>query len=150
MKEYYKNPQMTAETIKNGWLYTGDMVREDKEGFIYIVDRKKDVIVRGGENIYPVEIEEVLQRHPKVHDVAVIGLPDERLGETVAAIISVERGATLTEKEIERFYQQNLPRFKWPKRIIFDKVLRNPTGKIEKPKLRQKFSGIRESFNMRV
>jgi len=148
MKEYYKNPQMTAETIKDGWLYTGDMVREDKEGFIYIVDRKKDVIIRGGENIYPVEIEEVLQRHPKVHDVAVIGLPDERLGEMVAAVITVKQGTALNRKEILKFCEQNLPRFKLPKRIIFDTVLRNPTGKIEKPKLRQKYSGIKESFRI--
>jgi len=148
MKEYYKNPQMTAETIKDRWLYTGDMVREDEESFIYIVDRKKDVIISGGENIYPVELEELLQRHSKVHDVAVIGLPDERLGEIVAAVITVKQGVTLTEEEIIIFCQQNLPRFKWPKRIIFDIVPRNPTGKIEKPNLRQRYSGNRESFSI--
>jgi acyl-CoA synthetase (AMP-forming)/AMP-acid ligase II len=146
MKEYYKNPQMTNETIKNGWLYTGDMVREDEDGFIYIVDRKKDVIIRGGENIYPVEIEEVLQRHPKVHDVAVIGLSDERLGEIVAAVIMVKQGTMLTEGDVITFCERNLPRFKLPKRIIFDTVPRNPTGKIEKPKLRQKYSGMGNSL----
>jgi acyl-CoA synthetase (AMP-forming)/AMP-acid ligase II len=148
MKEYYKNPRMTADTIKDGWLYTGDMVREDGEGFIYIVDRKKDVIISGGENIYPVEIEATLQRHPKVHDVGVIGLPDERLGEIVVAVIAVKQGAILTEEEVLAFCEQNLARYKRPRRIIFDTVPRNPTGKIEKPKLRQKYSGIKESFSI--
>jgi acyl-CoA synthetase (AMP-forming)/AMP-acid ligase II len=148
MKEYYKNPRMTSDTIKNGWLCTGDMVREDGEGFIYIVDRKKDVIISGGENIYPVEIEETLQRHPKVHDVAAIGLPDERLGEIVVAVIAVKQGAMLTEEEVLVFCEQNLVRYKRPRRIIFDTVPRNPTGKIEKPKLRQKYSGIKESFSI--
>jgi len=148
MKEYYKNPEKTAETIKDGWLHTGDMVREDGEGFIYVVDRKKDVIISGGENIYPVEIEEVLQRHPKVHDVGVIGLPDDRLGEVTAAVISVKPGETLTEAEIMRYCEQNLPRFKRPRRVIFGVVPRNPTGKIEKPRLREKYAGIKESFRI--
>ena len=146
MKEYYKNPGGTAETIRDGWLYTGDMVREDEEGFIYIVDRKKDVVISGGENIYPVEVEEVIQNHPKVHDVAIIGLPDERLGEIVTAVIAVKQGETLTEEEIKQFCDQDLPQFKRPKLIIFDAVPRNPTGKIEKPKLRQKYAGVKESF----
>jgi len=146
MKEYYKNPVKTAETIKNGWLYTGDMARVDSEGFIYLVDRKKDVIISGGENIYPVEVEDVLQSHPKIYDAGVIGIPDERLGEIVAAVIDPEPGETLTEEEVNAFCEQNLPRYKQPKRVIFDKVPRNPTGKIEKPKLRQKCAGIKKSF----
>ena len=140
MKEYYKNPEKTAETIKNGWLYTGDMAKTDEEGFIYLVDRKKDVVITGGENIYPVEVEDVLQSHPKIYDVGVIGIPDERLGEIAAAIIDPKPGETLTEEEVNKFCEQNLPRYKRPRRIIFDKVPRNPTGKIEKPKLRQKYS----------
>ena len=140
MQEYYQNPKKTAETIKNGWLYTGDMARMDDEDFIYIVDRKKDMINSGGENIYPVELEEILQNHPKVHDVGVIGLPDERLGEIAAAVIDPKPGETLTEAEINKFCEQNLPRYKRPRRIIFDKVMRNPTGKIEKPKMRQKYA----------
>ncbi len=140
MKEYYKNPEKTAETIKDGWLYTGDMAKMDEEGFIYLVDRKKDVIIVGGENIYPVEVEDVLQSHPKVHDVAVIGIPDQRLGEIVAAVIEPKLGENLTEEEINAFCEQNLPRYKRPRRIIFDKVPRNPTGKIEKPKLREKYA----------
>ncbi len=139
MKGYYKNPEKTAETIKNGWLYTSDMARMDSESFIYLVDRKKDIIITGGENIYPVEIEEVLHSHPKVYDAAVIGLPDERLGEIAAAIIDPQPGKKLTEEEINRFCEQNLPRYRRPRRIILDKVPRNHTGKIEKPKLREKY-----------
>jgi acyl-CoA synthetase (AMP-forming)/AMP-acid ligase II len=140
MKEYYKNPEKTAETIKNGWLYTGDIAREDGKGFIYLVDRKKDVVITGGENIYPVEIEDVLRQHPKIYDAAVIGIPDVRLGEVVVAVIDPKPGEILTEEEINKFCEQNLPRYKRPRRIIFDKVPRNPTGKIEKPKMRQKYT----------
>lgn len=146
MKGYYKNPEKTAETIKNGWLYTGDMARMDSEGFIYIVDRKKDVIITGGENIFPVEVENVIRSHPKVYDVGVIGFPNERLGEIAVAVIAPNPGVTLTEDEINAFCEQNLPKYKRPRRIIFDKVPRNPTGKIEKPKMRQKYAGIKESF----
>jgi acyl-CoA synthetase (AMP-forming)/AMP-acid ligase II len=141
MKEYYKNPGKTAETIRDDWLYTGDMAKADGDGFIYLVDRKKDVIITGGENIYPVEVEEVLQSHPKIYDVGVIGIPEERLGEIAAAVIDPKPGETLTEEEINAFCEQNLPRYKRPRRIIFDKVPRNPTGKIEKPKMRQKYAG---------
>jgi acyl-CoA synthetase (AMP-forming)/AMP-acid ligase II len=140
MKEYYKNPAKTAETIRQGWLYTGDLARTDDEGFIHLVDRKKDVVISGGENIYPVEVEEVLQSHPKIYDVAVIGVPDERLGEVTAAVIDPKPGEKLTEEEVKLFCEQNLPRYKRPRRIFFDKVSRNPTGKIEKPKLRQKYA----------
>jgi acyl-CoA synthetase (AMP-forming)/AMP-acid ligase II len=147
MKEYYKNPQKTAETLRDGWLYTGDMAKMDEDGFVYIVDRKKDVIITGGENIFPVEVENTIRKHPKVHDVGVIGLPDERLGEIACAVITPRDGADLTEDEINQFYEQNLPRYKRPRRIIFDKVPRNPTGKIEKPKMRQKYSGTKKSYN---
>ena len=140
MKEYYKNPEKTAETIKNGWLYTGDMARMDNEGFIYLVDRKKDLVITGGENIYPVEIEDVLHSHPKIYDAGVIGISDERLGEIAVAVIDPKPGESLTEEEVNRFCEQNLPRYKRPRRIIFDKVPRNPTGKIEKPKLREKYA----------
>jgi len=142
MKEYYKNPEKTAETIKDGWLYTGDMAKQDEEGFIYIVDRKKDIVIVGGENIFPVELEEVLRRHPKIYDAAVIGIPDQRLGEVVAAVISPKPGEALTEQEVSQFCEQNLPRYKRPKHIIFDQVPRNPTGKIEKPKLREKYRNL--------
>jgi len=144
MKEYYKNPERTAKTIKDGWLYTGDMTREDEEGFIYLVDRKKDVIITGGENIYPVEIEEIIQSHPKIHDVGVIGLPDERLGEIVAAVVEAKPGVALTRMEVNQFCEQNLPKYKRPRRVILGKVPRNPTGKIEKPKMREKYGARKE------
>ncbi|HME44494.1 MAG TPA: class I adenylate-forming enzyme family protein [Syntrophorhabdales bacterium] len=148
MKEYYKNPEKTAETIKDGWLYTGDLVKMDSDGFYWIVDRKKDLIISGGENIYPSEVEEIIQAQPKIHDVGVIALPDSRLGEVVAAVIKLKPGvpeSDETEKELFQFFEKNLPRYKRPRRIIFDEVLRNPTGKIEKVKMRQKYLGNHES-----
>lgn len=140
MKGYYKNPKKTSETIKDGWLYTGDLAKTDKDGWIYIVDRKKDMIISGGENIYPVEIEEVLHKHPKVQDAAVIGVPDERLTEVPAAVIQVKPKTALDSEEIVRFCEENLPRYKRPRRIIFDEVPRNPSGKIDKVRLRGKYS----------
>lgn len=133
---YYKNEEASAEVLHNGWLYTGDMARQDEDGFIWLVDRKKDVIISGGENIYPVQIEDFLRAHPAVKDAAVIGLPDHRLGEIAAAIIEIKAGAECTQEEIEKFCM-DLPRYKRPRRIIFAEIPRNPTGKIEKPKLRQ-------------
>jgi acyl-CoA synthetase (AMP-forming)/AMP-acid ligase II len=142
MREYYKNPEKTAETIQSGWLYTGDYARTDADGYIWFVDRKKDVIICGGENVYPIEVEEALQGHPKVLDVGVISLPDERLGEMVVAIIALKSGIPAspeTEAELFRFCDENLAKYKRPKRIIIDAVLRNPTGKVEKVKMRQKY-----------
>ena len=138
MKEYYGNPDATSKTLFDGWLATGDVAKEDEDGFIWLVDRKKDVIITGGENIYPVEIEDFLQSHPKIQDVAVIGLPSDRLGEIAAAVVRVKEGKTLTEDEVRDFCQ-DLPRYRRPRRIIFGHVPRNPTGKIEKPKLRKQY-----------
>ena len=142
MRCYYKNPEATAEVIRGEWLLTGDMAREDEDGFIYLVDRKKDVIITGGENLYPVQIEDFLRAHDKVKDAAVIGLPHPRLGEIAAAIIEVKEGMTLTESEIEEFCL-GMPRYKRPRKIIFADIPRNPTGKIEKPKLREIYCGVR-------
>jgi len=138
MKGYYRDPAATAEVLRDGWLLTGDMAREDKDGFIYLVDRKKDVIISGGENIYPVQVEDFLHRHEAVKDVAVIGLPDKRLGEIATAVIQLKRGRSCTEEEILEFCAE-LPRYKRPRRIIFDTVPRNATGKIDKPALRKKY-----------
>ena len=135
---YYRNPEATAEVLKDGWLYTGDMAMQDEDGFIYLVDRKKDVIVSGGENLYPVQIENFLRMNPKIKDAAVIGLPDERLGEIAGAIIELKEDVTCTEEEINEFCQA-LPRYKRPKKVIFAEVPRNATGKIEKPKLRRMY-----------
>ena len=135
---YYKDPEATAAVLRDGWLLTGDMAERDSDGFIWLVDRRKDVIISGGENVYPVQIEDFLNGYEKVKDVAVIGLPDSRLGEIVAAVIEVVPGMTCTEEEIEQFCKK-LPRYKRPRRIIFADVPRNPTGKIEKPKLRHMY-----------
>jgi len=136
MKGYYKNPEATAQIIDRGWLHTGDLGRFDKDGFIYIVDRKKDLIICGGENVYPVEIEATLQRNPKVHDVAVIGVPDERLGEVIVAVVQPVPGVDITLAEMTAYCEENLPRYKRPRQVIFSDVPRSPTGKLEKPKLR--------------
>lgn len=135
---YYNNPEATAEVLKGGWLYTGDMARQDEDGFYFLVDRKKDVIVSGGENIYPVQIEDFLRRYEKIKDAAVIGLSDRRLGEKTAAIIEIKDHMTCTKEEIEEFCME-LPRYKRPKEIIFAEIPRNATGKIEKPALRRRY-----------
>ncbi len=137
---YYKDEKATNEVLRDGWLYTGDMAMEDEDGFIYLVDRKKDVIISGGENLYPVQIEDFLRAHEAISDVAVIGLPDSRLGEIAAAIIQVKDGMTLTEDDLNVFCKK-LPRYKRPHKVIFAPVPRNATGKIEKPKLREMYCG---------
>ena len=147
MKEYYKNPEATKKTIIDGWLLTGDIARVDEDGFFWLVDRKKDVIITGGENIFPVEIEEFLLEHEKIRDAAAIGIPDERLGEIVVGIIMVKPDREMNEEEVLA-YCEGLPKHKRPKRIFFDDIPRNPTGKIEKPKLRRKYGGITTSFKV--
>lgn len=140
MKCYYNDETATNAVLHDGWLFTGDMAQEDEDGFIYLVDRKKDVIISGGENLYPVQIEDFLRAHNAIKDVAVIGLPDERLGEIAAAIIEIKPDMTCTEEEINE-YCLGLPRYKRPRKVIFAEVPRNPTGKIEKPKLREIYCG---------
>ena len=141
MKCYYKDPKATDEILgEDGWLYTGDMAREDEDGFIWLVDRKKDVIISGGENIYPVQIEDFLRSNPKIKDVAVIGIPEKRLGEITLAVIEVKEGEEMTEDEVDNFCLE-LPRYKRPRKIVFATVPCNPTGKIEKPALRKKYAG---------
>lgn len=137
---YYHDEKATNEVLHDGWLYTGDMAQEDEDGFIFLVDRKKDVIISGGENIYPVQIEDFIRTHNAVHDIAVIGLPDKRLGEITCAIIEVKEGMTMTEDDVNELCKQ-LPRYKRPRQIIFADIPRNPTGKIEKPKLREMYAG---------
>ena len=142
MLAYYRDEEATKQVLSDGWLYTGDVAQEDEDGFIFLVDRKKDVIISGGENLYPVQIEDFLRKNDKIKDVAVIGLPDKRLGEIAAAIIEVKPECTLTEEEIAEFCI-DLPRYKRPHKYIFADVPRNPTGKIEKPKLREIYCGER-------
>ena len=135
---YYRDEKATNEVLADGWLFTGDMAQEDEDGFIFLVDRKKDVIISGGENLYPVQIEDFIRTNPKVHDVAVIGLPHKRLGEIAAAIVQIKEGVLMKPEELDEFCKA-LPRYKRPHKIIFAEVPRNPTGKIEKPKLREKY-----------
>jgi len=140
MKCYYNDEDATNAVLRGGWLFTGDMAQEDEDGFIFLVDRKKDVIISGGENLYPVQIEDFMRSNDKIKDVAVIGLPHERLGEIAAAIVELKPGVECTEEELNEFCTA-LPRYKRPRKIIFAEVPRNPTGKIEKPKLRQIYCG---------
>ena len=142
MKCYFNDEKATRETLYDGWLMTGDMAYEDEDGFLVLVDRKKDVIISGGENLYPVQIEDFLRKNDNIKDVAVIGLPDDRLGEIAAAIIELKEGAECTEEDINEFCL-DLPRYKRPHKIIFADVPRNPTGKIEKPVLRERYSSVR-------
>ena len=138
MRCYYKDEAATNEVLSDGWLFTGDMAEEDADGFIWLVDRKKDVIITGGENLYPVQIENFLRKNDKIKDAAVIGLADSRLGEIAAAIIELKDGEEMTEEELLAFCQE-LPRYKRPRKVIFADIPRNPTGKIEKPVLRRRY-----------
>ncbi|WP_216831150.1 class I adenylate-forming enzyme family protein [Alkalihalobacterium elongatum] len=137
MKEYYKNREATEEAFAGGWFHSGDLVRMDDEGFIYVVDRKKDMIISGGENIYPAEIEEVLYTHPKILEVAVIGVPDKDWGENVKAVIVTKRNETMTEQEVIDFCSKYLASYKKPKSVEFMLELpRNAAGKVLKTALR--------------
>jgi acyl-CoA synthetase (AMP-forming)/AMP-acid ligase II len=137
MKEYAFNPEMTRNTVVNGWLHTGDLAYMDEEGYIFFIDRQKDLVIRGGENIYPVEVEDFLRRHPKIQDVAVFGYPHPRYVEIAMAVIKTNPNETMTEEEILNFCKEKgLAKYKWPEKIVFADVPRNPAGKIDKPKLR--------------
>jgi fatty-acyl-CoA synthase len=137
MKGYYQDPQGTSEALRDGWLHTGDLARMDEEGFVYIVDRKKDMIISGGENIYPREIEELLYRHPKVRDAAVVGIPDPLWGESVRAFIVLKNQETMKEDEVVDYCRSHLASYKKPKSVLFVPSLpRNPSGKVLKTVLR--------------
>ena len=146
MREYYSNPEKTLDALKEGWLYTGDLLKTDKEGYFYIVDRMKDMVTSGGENIFPVEIEDALMDHKDIDDIACIGYPDDRLVEIVLAVVQVKEGRQLTEEEVIEFAKSKLSLYKVPRKVIFDQVPRNPTGKLMKPQLREKFTGRKEAF----
>ncbi|UCE86433.1 MAG: long-chain-fatty-acid--CoA ligase [Deltaproteobacteria bacterium] len=142
MKEYWKRPDATAETIRDGWLYSGDLATVDKEGFVYIRDRRKDLIISGAENVYPAEIEGVLAGHPKLLEAAVIGVPSARWGESPAAIVVPKPGESVTADEVIAYCRGKLASYKIPKLVEFvEQVPRNPTGKILKRVLREQFPG---------
>jgi len=146
MKEYHNNPEMTESTIKDGWLCTGDLLKTDDEGYYYIVDRAKDMITSGGENIYPVEIEDALMDHPDIEDVACIGYPDDRLVEIVLAVVQLKQGKSMTEEELIEYAKTKMATYKVPRKVIFDPVPRSATGKVLKPAIREKYTGRREAF----
>jgi len=142
MKEYYKDPELTAQIVRNGWLYSGDLGYVDRDGYVYIVDRKKDIIIRGGENISSMEVEEVLHTHPAVLESSVIGAPDKILGETVMAVVVKKPGHDLSEEELIQFCGKHLEHFKVPTRVVFmGELPRNPGGKVLKRKLKEKYFG---------
>jgi acyl-CoA synthetase (AMP-forming)/AMP-acid ligase II len=141
MKEYWNRPDATAETIRDGWLYTGDLASRDSEGFIFIQDRKKDMIISGGENVYPAEVENVILAHPNVKDVAVIGQPSEKWGESPIAVV-VREDDTLAEGDVLAYCNGKVARFKQPRGAVFvDEIPRNPSGKALKRLLREQFPG---------
>ena len=145
MKGYWRNPEATAETLRNGWLHTGDMGYMDESGYLFIMDRSKDMIISGGENIYPREIEEVLVRHPAVREVAVIGVPDPQWGEAIKAMVSLVPGQTITEEELVSFCKANIASYKKPKSVDFvDDLPKNNYGKILKRELRSQYWEDRE------
>jgi acyl-CoA synthetase (AMP-forming)/AMP-acid ligase II len=139
MRCYYKDKVTTNSVLVDGWLHTGDVAKKDSDGFYYIVDRKKDIIISGGENIYPVQIEVFLRAYKPVKDVAVFGVRHRRLGEVVVALVELNPGTSCTEEELLEFCK-SLPKYKRPRKIVFGDVPRNPTGKIEKFRLREKYS----------
>ncbi len=141
MKEYYRDPSATAEAIVDGWFHSGDLVRLDDEGFVYVVDRKKDMVITGGENVYPAEVEEVLYRHEKVQEAAVIGVPDEKWGERVHAVVVPKPGESLTAEEIIEWCSGRLAGYKKPRSVEFtDALPRNAAGKVLKTRLRELYS----------
>lgn len=136
MKGYWNNPKVTLETIRDGWLYTGDIGKLDEDGYLYLLDRKKDVIISGGYNIYPVEVENVLYQHPAVLEAAVIRKPDERLGEIPAAYVVVKQGQSVSDDELKEHCRRMLAIYKCPREITFiDEIPKGPTGKLLKRKL---------------
>jgi fatty-acyl-CoA synthase len=142
IKGYWKNPQATAAAIQDGWLHTGDLVRRDEDGYYYIVDRKKDLIISGGENIYPAELEKILHGHPEIKEAAVIGVPHPKWGEVGRAVVVAREGSQLDERAVLEYLQARLARYKLPKSVAFTSELpRNPAGKILKPALRERFGG---------
>ncbi|WP_100402551.1 class I adenylate-forming enzyme family protein [Bacillus sp. FJAT-42315] len=140
MKEYYKKPEETKRALKDGWLYTGDLAVADEEGYMTLVDRKKDMIISGGENVYSIEVEQVMYEHPSILEAATIGLPDEVWGEMVTAIVVLKPNATFDEEEFRGFCRQKLAGYKVPRQVIVvDELPRNTSGKILKYQLRQRF-----------
>jgi len=145
MKGYYKNPEATAEALRNGWLHTGDLGYLDEEGYLYIVDRKKEMIIRGGQNVYPKEIEEVVYRHPAVLEAAIVGLPDKVWGEEIAAFVVLKPGETMKRRDLIVYCKQNIAGYKCPRKVFFvDQLPKTATGKIQKNKIVEQYASERD------
>lgn len=141
LKEYYKSPEATAEAFKNGWYHSGDLAWMDEDGYFYFAGRKKDMIISGGENIYPAEVEEVLYKHPKILEAAIIGIPDPDWGERVMAIIVMKAGEKMTPEEVIEFCRQNMASFKKPRQVKFvDELPKSSTNKVLKYVLRERYA----------
>jgi long-chain acyl-CoA synthetase len=147
VKGYWNKPQATAETFVEGWLRTGDLARVDDEGFLFIIDRAKDMLIRGGENIYCVEVENVLYEHPAVMDAALVGIPHKTLGEEPGAVVHLKPGGVATESELRNFVRARLAGFKVPVKIVFwpETLPRNANGKIVKTELKKLFAAEAET-----
>jgi long-chain acyl-CoA synthetase len=141
MLGYWDMPEETSKALKDGWLYTGDLGRIDEEGYLYIVGRKKDMIISGGQNIYPVEIERVLLNHEKIKEAAVIGLPDKEWSETVMAVIVLEEGMSMNEDDVVSYVKDNLAPYNKPRHVRFVQELPKTaaTGKLQKAELRKSY-----------
>jgi fatty-acyl-CoA synthase len=140
MTEYWQDPVKTEDTIRGGWLHTGDLARLDEDGYFYLIDRKKDMFISGGENIYPAEVERVLRNHPGIEDIAVVGVPDESWGEVGVAFVMTKSGVVLTPEDAIGFCDGQLARYKWPKHVIFtDDFPRTALGKVRKTELKQQY-----------
>ena len=145
MKGYWRNPEATAETIRNGWLHTGDVGMMDEKGYLFIMDREKDMVISGGENIYPREIEEILVRHPAVREAAVIGVPDDKWGEAIKAVVALAPGANSSEEELIAFCKDHLASYKKPKFVDFvEELPKNNYGKVVKRELRERYWADRD------
>ena len=137
MKGYYGKPEATAEAFKNGWFHSGDLGYRDEDGYLFVVDRKKDLVIRGGYNVYPREVEEVLYEHPAVAEAAVIGRPDPKMGEEVLAFVALKPGASADPEELKAFAKERLAAYKYPREVrVVDELPKGPTGKILKKELR--------------
>jgi len=141
MVGYWNNGPATVEAMRDGWYHTGDMGYLDQQGYLFLVDRKKDMIITGGENVYCREVENAIERHPDVHEVAVIGMPDEKWGESVRAVVVLRPGASLSEAELITYTREQIAHYKAPRSVIFvDELPRMQTGKISKVTLRERFN----------
>ena len=136
MKGYWNRPDATAEAMRGGWFHTGDLARRDEDGFYFIVDRKKDMIIRNGFNVYPREVEEVLYTHPAVAEAAVFGVPDAAHGEEIAALVTLKDGAEATEDELQDYVKERIAVYKFPRIVRFGALPKGPTGKILKREIK--------------